>query len=130
MVAYVSRFMPYSLRSIESTLRQVDKGLEEAASISGANWVRTFCSISLPLLKPGLVAGFILLYVTFIRELSCSILLYSSGSEVFSVAMFDMWRDGMFPNLAAFGALQLAITAATLALFSWIFRIRITEVIR
>ena len=130
MVAYVSRYMPYSLRSIESTLRQVDKGLEEAASISGANWVRTFCSISLPLLKPGLVAGFILLYVTFIRELSCSILLYSSGSEVFSVAMFDLWRDGLFPNLAAIGALQLLITAITLALFSRIFRIRITQVIR
>jgi iron(III) transport system permease protein len=68
--------------------------------------------------------------VTFIRELSCSILLYSSGSEVFSVAMFDLWRDGLFPNLAALGALQLLITAVTLALFSRVFRIRITEVIR
>jgi len=130
MIAYVSRFIPYSLRSIESTLRQIDKGLEESANISGASWIRTFWSVSLPLLRPGLVAGFILLFVTFIRELSCSILLYSSGSEVLSVTMFDLWHDGMFPNLAAIGTLQLILTAVVLMLFSKIFKIRITEVVR
>ena len=130
MVAYVSRFIPYSLRSVESTLRQIDKGLEESANISGASWIRTFWSVSLPLLKPGLVAGYILLFVTFIRELSCSILLYSSGSEVLSVTMFDLWHDGMFPNLAAIGTLQLFITAAVLVIFSKVFKIRITDVVR
>lgn len=130
MIAYVSRFIPYSLRSIESTLRQIDKGLEESANISGASWLRTFWSVSLPLLKPGLVAGYILLFVTFIRELSCSILLYSSESVVFSVTMFDLWRDGMFPKLAVIGTLQLFITIAVLMLFSWLFKIRITEVVK
>jgi iron(III) transport system permease protein len=130
MIAYVSRFIPYSLRSIESTLRQIDKSLEESANISGASWLRTFWSVSLPLLKPGLVAGFILLFVTFIRELSCSILLYSSESVVFSVTMFDLWRDGMFPKLAVIGTLQLFITVAVLMLFSWLFKIRITEVVK
>jgi iron(III) transport system permease protein len=130
MIAYVSRFIPYSLRSIESTLRQIDKSLEESANISGASWLRTFWSVSLPLLKPGLVAGFILVFVTFIRELSCSILLYSSESVVFSVTMFDLWRDGMFPKLAVIGTLQLFITVAVLMLFSWLFKIRITEVVK
>ena len=130
MVAYVSRFIPYSLRSVESTLRQIDKGLEESANISGASWIRTFWSVSLPLLKPGLVAGFILLFVTFVRELSCSILLYSSGSEVLSVTMFDLWHDGMFPNLAAIGTMQLFITASVLFIFSKVFKIRITDVVR
>ncbi len=130
MVAYVSRFIPYSLRSIESTLRQIDKSLEESANISGASWLRTFWSVSLPLLKPGLVAGFILLFVTFMRELSCSILLYSSGSEVMSVTMFDLWHDGMFPNLAAVGTMQLIVTAVCLILFSKVFKIRITEVVK
>ena len=130
MVAYVSRFIPYSLRSVESTLRQIDKGLEESANISGASWIRTFWSVSLPLLKPGLVAGFILLFVTFVRELSCSILLYSSGSEVLSVTMFDLWHDGMFPNLAAIGTMQLFITAGVLFIFSKVFKIRITDVVR
>lgn len=130
MVAYVSRFIPYSLRSIESTLRQIDKSLEESANISGASWLRTFWTVSLPLLKPGLVAGFILLFVTFMRELSCSILLYSSGSEVMSVTMFDLWHDGMFPNLAAVGTMQLIVTAVCLILFSKVFKIRITEVVK
>jgi len=130
MIAYVSRFIPYSLRSVESTLRQIDKGLEESADIAGASWLRSFRSVSLPLLKPGLVAGYILLFVTFMRELSCSILLYSSGSEVLSVTMFDLWHDGMFPNLAAIGTMQLILTAACLILFSKLFKIRITEVVK
>jgi len=130
MIAYVSRFIPYSLRSIESTLRQIDKTLEESANISGASWIQTFWSVSLPLLKPGLVAGFILLFVTFMRELSCSILLYSSGSEVMSVTMFDLWHDGMFPHLAAIGTMQLFMTAACLFIFSKVFKIRITDVVR
>jgi len=130
MIAYMSRFMPYSLRSIESTLRQIDKGLEESANISGASWLRTFWSVSLPLLKPGLVAAFILLFVTFMRELSCSILLYSSGTEVMSVTMFDLWHDGMFPSLAVIGSMQLILTAVCLILFSKLFKIRITQVVK
>jgi hypothetical protein len=44
--------------------------------------------------------------------------------------MFDLWHDGMFPNLAAIGTLQLFITAACLILFSKVFKIRITEAVR
>jgi hypothetical protein len=49
---------------------------------------------------------------------------------VFSVTMFDLWRDGMFPKLAVIGTLQLFITVAVLMLFSWLFKIRITEVVK
>jgi len=44
--------------------------------------------------------------------------------------MFDLWHDGMFPHLAAIGTMQLFMTAACLMIFSWAFKIRITEVVR
>jgi len=47
-----------------------------------------------------------------------------------SVTMFDLWHDGMFPNLAAIGTMQLFVTAILLVIFSKFFKIRITEVVR
>jgi len=47
-----------------------------------------------------------------------------------SVTMFDLWHDGMFPHLAAIGTMQLFMTAACLFIFSKVFKIRITDVVR
>ena len=76
-IAYVTRFMPYGLRYNTTSMLQIHKELEESAAMSGASWFTTFRRIVLPLLKPGLVAGFIYVMIVSIRELSSSILLYS-----------------------------------------------------
>jgi hypothetical protein len=76
-IAYVTRFMPYGLRFNTTSMLQIHKELEESAQTSGASWGTTFRRIILPLLKPGLVAGWIYIVIVSIRELSSSILLYS-----------------------------------------------------
>ncbi|MDQ6685011.1 MAG: iron ABC transporter permease, partial [Pseudomonadota bacterium] len=81
-IAYVTRFMPYGLRFNTTSMLQIHKELEESSAMSGASWGTTFRRIILPLLKPGLVAGWIYIMIVSIRELSSSILLYSPGTEV------------------------------------------------
>jgi len=78
-IAYVTRFMPYGLRYNTTSMLQIHKELEEFSAMSGASWFTTFRRIIIPLLKPGLVAGFIYVMIVSIRELSSSILLYSRG---------------------------------------------------
>ena len=58
-IAYITRFMPYGLRYNTTSMLQIHKELEESAAMSGASWATTFRRIILPLLKPGLVAGWI-----------------------------------------------------------------------
>ena len=58
-IAYVTRFMPYGLRYNTTSMLQIHKELEESAAMSGASWGTTFRRIILPLLKPGLMAGWI-----------------------------------------------------------------------
>ena len=79
LIAYVTRFMPYGMRYNSTSMLQIHKELEESAAMSGASWGLTFRRIVLPLLKPGLLAGWIYVMIVSIRELSSSILLYSSG---------------------------------------------------
>ena len=79
-IAYITRFMPYGLRYNTTSMLQIHKELEESAAMSGASWATTFRRVILPLLKPGLLAGWIYVMIVSIRELSSSILLYSPGT--------------------------------------------------
>jgi iron(III) transport system permease protein len=104
-IAYITRFLPYGLRYNTITMLQIHKELEESAAMSGASWTTTFWRIILPLLKPGLVAGWIYITIVSIRELSSSILLYSPGTEVISIVIWELWENGQYVELSALGVL-------------------------
>ncbi len=104
-IAYVTRFMPYGLRYNTTSMLQIHKELEESAAMSGAAWGTTFWRIILPLLKPGLLAGWIYIVIVSIRELSTSILLYSPGTEVISVLIWELWENGQYVELSALGVM-------------------------
>ncbi|MDQ6681495.1 MAG: iron ABC transporter permease [Pseudomonadota bacterium] len=115
-IAYVTRFMPYGLRFNTTSMLQIHKELEESAAMSGASWGTTFWRIVLPLLKPGLVAGWIYIVIVSIRELSSSILLYSPGTEVISIIIWELWENGQYVELSALGVLFiLALFALVMA---------------
>src|SRR5207244_7127796 len=80
-VAYLTRYMPYGLRYASPSIFQIGRELEESAQMSGAGWWQSFRRIVLPLLMPGLVAGWIYIVVVSVRELGSSVLLYSPGKE-------------------------------------------------
>lgn len=104
-IAYVTRFMPYGLRFNTTSMLQIHKELEESAAMSGAGWGTTFRRIVLPLLKPGLLAGWIYIMIVSIRELSSSILLYSPGTEVVSIIIWELWENGQYVELSALGVM-------------------------
>ena len=75
--------------------------------MSGASWFTIFRRIVLPLLKPGLMAGWIYIIVVSVRELSSSILLYSPGNEVISIMIWEFWQNGQYIELSAFGSMMI-----------------------
>jgi iron(III) transport system permease protein len=104
-IAYVTRFMPYGLRFNTTSMMQIHKELEESSAMSGASWGTTFMRIILPLLKPGLLAGWIYIMIVSVRELSSSILLYSPGTEVVSIVIWELWENGQYVELSALGVM-------------------------
>lgn len=106
-IAYVTRYMPYGMRYATSSMYQIGGELEESAQTSGASWWQTFRRINIPLLMPGLVAGWIYIVTVSVRELSSSILLYSPGNEVLSIRIFEQWDNGQTTELAALGVVMV-----------------------
>ena len=107
LIAYLTRFLPYGMRFNSNALLQVHPELEQSAALSGADWQTSFRRIVLPLLKPGLMAGWIYIAIVSVRELSSSVLLYSPDSEVLSVVLWEMWQNGQYVQLSALGVLLI-----------------------
>jgi iron(III) transport system permease protein len=121
-IAYVTRFMPYGLRYNTTSMLQIHKELEESAAMSGASWGTTFWRVILPLLKPGLVAGWIYVMLLSIRELSSSILLYSPGTEVVSVVIWELWENGQYVELSALGVMFILALFVLVMFAQWLGR--------
>ncbi|MGH7845358.1 MAG: ABC transporter permease [Candidatus Binatia bacterium] len=107
LVAYITKYLPYGIRSASASMIQISKELEEASVASGAGWLQTFRKVLLPLLMPGFVAGWIYIAVVSLRELSTSILLYTQESIVLSILVFDLWESGLYSSVAALGVLMV-----------------------
>jgi iron(III) transport system permease protein len=106
-IAYATRFMPYGMRYASTSMYQISSELEESAQASGATWWQTFRRINLPLVMPGLIAGWIYVVLVSFRELSSSILLYSPGDEVLSVLLWERWENGQLSELATLGMIMV-----------------------
>jgi iron(III) transport system permease protein len=119
-IAYITRFMPYGLRYNTTSMVQIHKELEESAAMCGASWITTFRRIVLPLLKPGLVAGWIYVMIVSIRELSTSILLYSPDTRVVSIVIWELWENGQYVELSALGVLFILSLFVLVLLARWV----------
>jgi iron(III) transport system permease protein len=108
LIAYMTRFMPYGMRYASTSMFQIGRELEESAQMSGAGWLQSFRRIVLPLLMPGFVAGWIYILIVSVRELGSSLLLYSPGREVLSIVIWQQYRDGLFPEVAALGVMMVS----------------------
>jgi iron(III) transport system permease protein len=106
-IAYFTRYMPYGMRYSSTSMYQIGRELEESAQTSGASWFQAFRRVVLPLLVPGLVAGWIYIVIVSVRELSSSILLYSPGKEVLSIVIWEQYQNGQFTQLAALGMMMV-----------------------
>jgi len=115
-IAYLTRYMPYGMRYAVTSMFQIGRELEESAQMSGAGWFQAFRRIVLPLLVPGFVAGWIYIFVVSFRELGSSVLLYSPGKEVLSIAIWQQWQDGLLPQLSALGVMLVGFLVVMVAI--------------
>jgi iron(III) transport system permease protein len=118
LIAYVTRFLPYGLRAVTSTIVQIHNDLEEASRAAGGSLWTTLRRILFPLMRPGLIAGWILLATIFMREFSLSLFLYSPSSEPIGPLLYFLWLDGQTGAVAALGMLVSVVSAILVAVAS------------
>jgi iron(III) transport system permease protein len=113
LIGYITRFLPYGLRAMTSTIVQIHDELQDASSACGAGFWTTFRRVLLPLLRPGFIAGWIILATIYLREFSMSVFLYSPGSEPLGPLLYHFYVDG---NLGPMCSLALIVSLVCVTL--------------
>jgi iron(III) transport system permease protein len=118
-LALFARRLPYFLRMAHASYLQLDVSLEEAAEVSGAGRLRTFMTISLPLLLKGVLVGVMMFFIMAFQEISTAIFLYRGGWETLPIGIYLNWHRGMeFGIAAAMAFLMIVITFILLLIAS------------
>lgn len=107
--------MPYMLRSVMSAFNELDIALEEAAQTLGASRSKTFFLITLPLIGPGVMAGFLLTFIIAFNEFTMIIFVYGPKWLPASVWLWNMLHMyGITPGFAAAVAIMQLVSFAML----------------
>ena len=109
LIGYITRFLPYGLRTMTSTVVQVHDDLPDASMACGAGFWTTFLRVLMPLLRPGFIAGWIILATIYLREFSTSIFLYSPGSEPVGPLLYHFYVDGNLGPMCSLGVIVSVI---------------------
>ena len=119
LIAYLTVFLPLGIRTISGVMLQIDRTLEESAQMCGASWGYRLRTVTMPLLRPGLIAAALLLFIASVRELGASILLMGPKAKVITPAIVESWFSTSTELTAAMALLQtLAVALALVLLFA------------
>ncbi|MCZ9340764.1 ABC transporter permease subunit, partial [Streptomyces sp. TRM76130] len=119
VVAYVASYLPHATRVTGNGFAQIDKSLEEASRMCGAGQGRMLWTILLPLMRPSIAAGVIMVFLFTVREINTAILLYTPDTMLLSILSFNYAQQASLPAAAVVGLLETAL------MIGWIVVMRV-----
>ena len=108
--------LPYVIRTVSATLEGLDRRVEEAAASLGAPPVTLFRTVTLPLVKPGVIAGAIFAFITSFDELVVSLFLTGPRLSTLPVQIYNYIEFASDPTIAAISVLLIVFTAGVVLL--------------
>jgi putative spermidine/putrescine transport system permease protein len=114
VMAHSALGIPFVVATVSASLRTVDPTLERAAATLGANRLKVFWRITLPLILPGLLAGALFAFVTSLDEVVVAIFLTTPTLVTLPVQIWSTLQDFLDPTIAAISGMLLAITVIAL----------------
>lgn len=109
LIAYVARYLSFSMKSSSAALLQVHPSLEEAARTCGASHMESLYDVTLPLIRPAMVSGFFLIFLPAMREVTTSVLLYGPYTRTLGVQIYAIRDAGRYPEAAALGSVAIVL---------------------
>jgi len=109
LVAYIARYLSYTLKSCSASLQQVHVSLEDASRACGATHMESLSDVTLPLIKPAMISSFFLVFLPAMRELTTSVLLYGPNSRTLGVAIQNLRDNGYMTQAAALSVVAIII---------------------
>ena len=122
VIVFVVRSLPTGTRSGISALRQIDKSIEESAYDMGANSLKVFTSVTLPLIKDSFLSGLVTAFVRSITAISAIILLVTPSFLLITVQINEFAEKGAFSIACAFATILILITYGAVLLMNLVMR--------
>ncbi|KAA0911253.1 ABC transporter permease [Pusillimonas sp. ANT_WB101] len=113
-LAHIVITVPYVVRASLSSLSACDVALEDAATVLGANRFTSFRLVTLPIIRPGLIAGGLFAFITSFDNVPVTVFLLSASQNTLPVKIFTSVEQGVDPSIAAVSTLLILATALIL----------------
>ena len=121
-LAYLLMAMPFAARAAATAASAIAKELVEASRVAGARETRTLARVLLPIALPGLLAGWIIVFIHTVGEVTASSLLAGARNPVIGRAITELWIFGNFPQVAALSLLVTVVTSIFVGLLLLVSR--------
>ncbi len=122
MIALSVRNSTLAYVVIYPSLVRIDVAFDNAARGAGAGWWMTVRRVLLPMLRPALVAAFVLMFISILSDYDPVVFLQKPGTEVMGVTLLQFWMRGVVGSVAALAVVQLALVGMILALTARVLR--------
>jgi putative spermidine/putrescine transport system permease protein len=116
--------VPYVIRTTLAVLHNFDRRLEEAAAALGANPVRVFVEVTLPLIRPGVIAGGIFAFIVSFDQFPVSLFLVVPKGETLPVVLFNYMKFDLDGAIAAASMVSITLALSVVILLEWIIGLR------
>ena len=116
ILAHIVLVLPFVLRSLYVSLKNIDPRLELAALSLGARPARVIWTVTLPALAPGLAGGWLFAAILSFNEFTASLFVTSQRTQTLPVAMYNYVREYADPSMAAISALYILLTTILLVI--------------
>ena len=115
-IAYLTVFLPLGVRTVAGVVMQVDRGLEECARVCGAGWAYQMRTVTLPLLRPGILAAWLLIFMACVRELGTSVFLMGPDARVIAPSIVSAFASSGTELTAAMALIQTGTVVLALVI--------------
>jgi iron(III) transport system permease protein len=115
-LAYFTVMLPLGVRTLAGVVLQIDKSLEECARVCGAGWVYQMRTVTLPLLRPGILAAWLLIFMACVRELGASVFLMGPNAKVIAPSIVSAFASSGTELTAAMALIQTSTVVIALVI--------------
>lgn len=110
IIAHATFCIPFVVFTVNARLAGFDKSVEEAAMDLGAGRIKTFFTVTLPIILPGVIAGAFLSFTLSIDDIIISFFTTGPGSNTFPLKIMELTKTGVTPDVYALSTIVLVIT--------------------
>jgi putative spermidine/putrescine transport system permease protein len=118
--------VPYVIRTTLAVLADFDRRIEEAAAILGASPLRVFFAVTLPIIRPGVLAGGIFAFIVSFDQFPISLFLVSPNRETLPIVMFNYMKFDLDGTIAAASMVSILLALAVVLLIDRLVGLRAT----